>query len=184
MLFKSELFWSAVALAVFSAVAPCRLPAQAMPSSAPDPAIALPDAPQPQFAVVASQEPTPTPQQNPSQPAPASPADSPSSQTGPQTSDEKMRQQKAEEQIKEQEHQRVMGVIPSFNISYRSDTVSMTAGQKIKLAFHSATDPVTFATAFLVAGWSEAADSDSGFPWGAKGYFERSGAKYLDAFDG
>lgn len=36
----------------------------------------------------------------------------------------------------------------------------------------------------LVAGYGEAADSDSGFPWGAKGYGERAGAKYLDAFDG
>lgn len=78
----------------------------------------------------------------------------------------------------------MLGVLPNFNITYRSDTVSMSPGQKIKLAFHSATDPVTFATAFVVAGYGEAADSDSGFPWGPKGYFERTGAKYLDAFDG
>lgn len=146
----------------------------------------LPDAPQPQLAVVVSQEPAPGQQTNPPQTPPANPSQSSSSsQDGSAPSDdEKIRRQKAEEQIREQEHQRVMGVIPSFNISYRSDTVSMTAGQKVKLAFHSATDPVTFATAFVVAGWGEAADSDSGFPWGPKGYFERSGAKYLDAFDG
>ena len=146
----------------------------------------LPDAPQPQLAVVVSQEPAPGQQTNPPQTPPANPSQSSSSsQEGSAPSDdEKIRRQKAEEQIREQEHQRVMGVIPSFNISYRSDTVSMTAGQKVKLAFHSATDPVTFATAFVVAGWGEAADSDSGFPWGPKGYFERSGAKYLDAFDG
>jgi hypothetical protein len=36
----------------------------------------------------------------------------------------------------------------------------------------------------LVAGYGEVLDSDSGFPWGAKGFGERSGAKYLDTFDG
>jgi len=92
--------------------------------------------------------------------------------------------EKAEQQIKEQEKQRVLGVLPAFNISYRSDAVSLTSKQKIKLAFRSATDPVVFATALVVAGYGEVADGDSGFPWGAKGYGERAGAKYLDAFDG
>ena len=92
--------------------------------------------------------------------------------------------EKAEQQIKEQEKQRVFGIVPAFNTSYRSDAISLTARQKITLAFHSSTDPVTFGTALLVAGYGEAADSDSGFPWGAKGYGERAGAKYLDAVDG
>ncbi len=78
----------------------------------------------------------------------------------------------------------MLGILPAFNTSYRSDAVSLTARQKIGLAFHSSIDPVTFGTALLVAGYGEAADSDSGFPWGAKGYGERAGAKYLDAVDG
>lgn len=101
-----------------------------------------------------------------------------------QTPPDKTQREKAEEQIREQEHQRVLGVVPNFNITYRSDTVSLTAAEKIKVAFRSAVDPVTFATAAVVAGYGEAADSDSGFPWGAKGFGERAGAKYLDAFDG
>ena len=44
-------------------------------------------------------------------------------------------------------------------------------------------DPVTFATAFLTGGYHEISDS-TGFEWGVKGYFERVGAGYLDAFDG
>jgi hypothetical protein len=114
---------------------------------------------------------------SPVQPAPA--AGSSSSQEG-----EKSQQQKAEEQIKEQEKQRTLGVLPAFNVSYRSDAVSLTRRQKMGLAFRSATDPVAFAAAFVVAGYHEAFDDDIGFGWGIEGYGKRSGAAYLDAFDG
>jgi hypothetical protein len=90
----------------------------------------------------------------------------------------------AAEQIKEQEQQRVAGVLPEFNITYHWDAASMTAGQKMGLAFHTATDPYQFAAAFLVGGLHEALDDDTGFGWGAEGYLKRSGAAYLDAFDG
>jgi len=100
----------------------------------------------------------------------------------PQTAQEKDQHEKAEQQIKEQEHQRVLGIVPSFNVSYRSDAVSLTGWQKIRLAFRSSIDPVTFAAAFLVAGYHEA-DNDVGFGWGPKGYAQRAGAAYLDTFD-
>jgi hypothetical protein len=74
--------------------------------------------------------------------------------------------------------------LPSFNVSYRSDAVSLTAGQKLSLAFRSSVDPVAFATPFLVAGYHELLDDETGFPWGVKGFGERAGAAYLDAFDG
>jgi hypothetical protein len=96
----------------------------------------------------------------------------------------KSKQQKADEQIKAQEHQRVLGIIPSFNTSYVSDAVSLTAKQKVSLAFRSTIDPYTFAIAFIVAGLGEAQGSDNRFGWGPAGYFKRSGAAYLDAFDG
>jgi hypothetical protein len=101
-----------------------------------------------------------------------------------QTDAAKSQHDKAEEQIKEQEKQRVVGVLPTFNVSYRSDAVSMTSSQKIKLAFRSATDPVAFAAAFVVAGYREGLDDDTGFGWGIEGYGKRSGAAYLDAFNG
>jgi hypothetical protein len=101
-----------------------------------------------------------------------------------QSNAEKSKHQIAEEQMKEQEKQRTGGVLPAFNVSYRSDAVSLSAGQKMRLAFRSATDPVTFATAFIVAGVHEATDSDKGFGWGIEGYGKRSGAAYLDSFDG
>lgn len=92
--------------------------------------------------------------------------------------------QKAQQQLQEQEKQRVLGVVPSFNVSYRSDAVSLTGKQKIDLAFRSTIDPFTFAAAFLVAGLHEGLDDDTGFGWGAEGYGKRAGAAYLDAFTG
>jgi hypothetical protein len=74
--------------------------------------------------------------------------------------------------------------VPAFNTSYLSDAVSLTAGQKMRLAFRSSIDPVTFAVSFVVAGYHEGMHDDVGFPWGIKGYGERSGAAYLDAFNG
>ena len=74
--------------------------------------------------------------------------------------------------------------MPAFNTSYLSDAVSLTAGQKMRLAFRSSIDPVTFAVSFVVAGYHEGMHDDVGFPWGIKGYGERSGAAYLDAFNG
>ncbi len=102
-----------------------------------------------------------------------------------QTPVQKSDSEKADEQIKAQEKQRVLGVIPTFNITYLGDaTVSLTAKQKFSLALHSTTDPAAFVIPFFVAGYNEVLDNDSGFPWGIKGYGERAGAAYLDSFDG
>jgi hypothetical protein len=135
----------------------------------------LPEAPQAQFAPAAVEPQAPAGQGQGSS----------SSQTGaPQPGAGKSQHEKAEEQIKEQEKQRTVGILPAFNVSYRQDAVSMSPGQKMRLAFRSSTDPVSFAAAFLVAGYHEAKDDDKGFGWGLQGYGKRSGAAYLDAFDG
>jgi hypothetical protein len=167
---------------------------------------AIPDAPTPQvdLAVVdpesatsqSAQQPAagsgPTPDSSAGAPENSSSQSSSSSQqssssappsTPPPTPQESQRE-KAAEQIKEQEKQRVVGILPSFNVTYRSDAASMTASQKIGLAFRSAIDPYQFGIAFVVAGFSEAQDNGTGFGWGPEGYFKRSGAAYLDAFDG
>lgn len=155
----------------------------------------LPETPQPQFALAEAEPPEQQAQPGQNQTIPSAPSASPaqapapqgnsSSQTAPQQPGAaKTQREKAEQQIKEQEQQRVLGIVPAFNISYRSDAVSLTASQKLKLAFRSSVDPFTFAAGFAVAGYHEALDQDTGFGWGAEGYFKRSGAAYLDAFDG
>jgi len=185
---NTGIFFSCIALLAL----PCQLFSQQASSAiAVISSSALPEAPQPQLApdpgVAQNQQEQAQSGPQTAQPAPAqAPASqgSSSSQTGAQQSGTQTQQQKADEQIKEQEKQRTLGVLPAFNVSYRADAVSLTAGQKMKLAFRSATDPVAFAIAFVVAGEHEAFDDDIGFGWGIEGYGKRSGAAYLDAFDG
>ena len=92
--------------------------------------------------------------------------------------------QRAAEQLKEEEKQRVVGIVPTFNVTYRQDAVPLSPGQKMDLALHSTLDIFTFASAFAEAGYYEVDDDLVGFSWGAKGYFERTGAAYLDTADG
>lgn len=96
----------------------------------------------------------------------------------PNTQDDK--HQKAEQEVKEQEHQRMAGIIPEFNVSYRSDAVPLTTAEKFRLEFRSATDPYTFTIAAIVAGFGEADDSDTGFGWGPGGFGKRAAAAYGD----
>jgi hypothetical protein len=187
----SSCFLSATLATAFSLLAlPSAVFAQE-PGSGRTAVAELPEAPRAQFEVAAAvpqaQQPATGQSQATQPPAPsASQAQgSSSSQTSaPQPVAEKSQHEKAEEQIKEQEKQRLVGVLPQFNISYRSDAASMTAGQKMRLAFRSSIDPVAFGVAFAAAGYHEAMDDDPGFGWGIEGYGKRAGAAYLDAFDG
>jgi hypothetical protein len=159
------------------------------------PSSVIPDAPTPQIDLAAV-DPQSAQSQNPQQPAAdsspssngsAAPSQNSSSSTQnstPPAASQQSQHDKAAEQIKEQEKQRMVGIVPSFNVTYLSNAASMSASQKIGLAFRSAIDPYTFGIAFVVAGFSEAQDDGTGFGWGPQGYFERSGAAYLDAFDG
>jgi hypothetical protein len=144
----------------------------------------LPEAPTPQITVDSTQqEATQTPASPAAQGQAPTGSDSPSA--APASSEtRKTDHEKAEEQVKKQEHQRVMGIIPAFNTSYDANAASLTPKEKLNLAFHSAIDPYTFGIAFIVAGIGEAKDDDVGEGWGPVGYLRRSGAAYLDSFDG
>jgi hypothetical protein len=90
----------------------------------------------------------------------------------------------AEEQIKEQEKQRVFGIIPNFYVSYDPDPVPLRSKQKFKLAWRSSIDPVTIAGAGVVAGLQQASDDFSGYGQGMSGYAKRFGASYANIFAG
>jgi hypothetical protein len=113
---------------------------------------------------------------------------SPQSSSGSQSSaqqpgaDQSQREKGAEE-VKEQEKQRVEGIVPTFNVTYRQDAVPLTPGQKMNLSLHSSLDPFTVASAFITAGYHEADNDLKGFDWGPEGFFERTGVAYLDTFD-
>lgn len=97
---------------------------------------------------------------------------------------EKSQHEKAQEQLKQQEHQRVMGVMATFNTTRNRDAVPLDPKQKFQLFFRSATDPWPFLLAGAVAGIGQANDSEAEWHQGAPGYAKRFGASYSDAFIG
>ena len=98
--------------------------------------------------------------------------------------DAEQEREQAEEQVRRQEKQRIMGVVPNFNIAYNADAPPLTPGQKLRVAFRSAVDPFAFVAAALDAGISQAEDEYSDYGQGAQGYAKRFGASYVDNFDG
>src|SRR5260370_23979474 len=86
----------------------------------------------------------------------------------------------AEEQVKVQEKQRVLGVVPNFYVSYVPNAAPLTAKLKFKLALRTMIDPVTFALAGVGAGVQQANNDFSGYGQGATGYAKRFGASYAD----
>ncbi len=86
--------------------------------------------------------------------------------------------------MRAQEHQRILGIFPSFGVTNIPDAVSLSPKQKFQLSLHSALDPVQFGIAGVDAGISQAFNDFKGYGQGAQGYFKRWGASYADNFDG
>jgi hypothetical protein len=146
----------------------------------------FPEAPQPQLAVgegLSSAQDQSTKQPAPAQTPPAQ--GSSSSQAGaPQSDAEKSQHETAEEQLKQQEKQRVMGVMATFNTTSNRDALPLSSEQKFKLFFKSSTDPWPFLLAGAVSGIGQADNSYPEWGQGAQGYAKRYGAAYTDAFIG
>jgi len=90
----------------------------------------------------------------------------------------------AEDEIKQQEKQRVLGVVPNFYVTYLPDAAPLTPGQKFELAWKTTIDPVTFLITGAVAGIQQAQNEFSGYGQGAQGYGKRFGASYADLLTG
>jgi hypothetical protein len=86
----------------------------------------------------------------------------------------------AEDQIKIQEKQRVLGVIPNFYVSYEHHALPLAPRQKFELAWKTSVDPVTFGVNGVVAGIQQAGNDFSGYGQGAQGYAKRYGASYAN----
>jgi hypothetical protein len=84
----------------------------------------------------------------------------------------------AAEQIKVEEKQRVLGVLPNFYISYIPNAVPLTSKQKFKLAGRTVMDPFTFVFVGGAAGVEQAQNHFRGYGQGAQGYAKRFGAGY------
>jgi len=84
----------------------------------------------------------------------------------------------AEQQIKEQEQQRVLGVVPNFFVSFIPDAAPLNARQKLHLSWKARTDPMQFAFVAFVAGVQQWRNDYGGFGDGASGYAKRYAAAY------
>jgi len=84
----------------------------------------------------------------------------------------------AAEQIKQEEKQRVLGIIPNFYISYTWNAAPMTTKQKYSMAAREEFDWTSFVGAGFAAGLEQANNSFAGYGQGAAGY----GKRYAAAF--
>ena len=86
----------------------------------------------------------------------------------------------AEQQITAEEHQRILGVLPNFYVSYVPDAAPLTRKQKFKLAARISIDPVTYFTTGVTAGIEQWQGDFSGYGQEFSGYAKRYGATYGD----
>jgi hypothetical protein len=172
--------------------------AQSMPSqtgaSVEIAGLMLPNAPVPQNSAQApaqaGDKATPAPAPSSSSSSTGSqqsePAGSPAAD-GQAAGDDAKKQQhdQAERDLKKEEQQRLLGVMPQFQVVMGGHAVPLTGGEKWRLALHSAIDPFYIGWAFVIGGGEgEATDSHPGYGWGPSGYFKRVGATYADNLNG
>ncbi|MGP8260962.1 MAG: hypothetical protein ACLQM6_13520 [Acidobacteriaceae bacterium] len=167
-------------------------PSQQQPMEVP--ALLLPDAPEPRDSGFAA---APNKGQgaafllaqsssSSSQQASLGAGSAPPAATTPGSADTKQQQHdKAERELKQEEQQRLLGVVPNFSVVLNGQALPLTGKQKWNLALHGVVDPFYFVWSFVYGGGeSELSGSNSGYGWGAAGYFKRVGANYADNVNG
>ena len=101
-----------------------------------------------------------------------------------QTAPPQSQHDRAEEQLRREEHQHILGVIPNFNTTDIQDAAPLSVKQKFELMGHSVVNPFEFVAAGALAGYGQATDNHAGYGQGAQGYAKRYGASYADSADG
>jgi hypothetical protein len=86
----------------------------------------------------------------------------------------------AAEQIRTEEKQRLLGVLPNFYTSYVNDAAPLTWKQKFSFATRGTFDPVAMLGVGFAAGIEQANNSFAGYGQGAAGYGKRFAAKFVD----
>lgn len=90
-------------------------------------------------------------------------------------------EQIATQQIKVEEQQRVLGIIPNFYVTYDKHPAPLTAKLKFQLAFRALIDPVTLGGFALNATIYQAIDYPQ-YSGGFKGYGQRLGATFAGGY--
>jgi hypothetical protein len=148
-------------------------------------ALALPDAPTPQLDAQVAAPAAADAQTSSTTAAPAGNGTAPAAEPAASEDAKQKQHEEAERELKVQEKQRLLGVMPQFQVVMGGTVVPLTPGEKMRLALHSAIDPFYIGYAFVVGGgYGELVDSHPGFGWGPAGYFKRVGASYADNVNG
>ena len=90
----------------------------------------------------------------------------------------------AEAEIKDQEKQRIFGVVPNFYVTYNPDAVPLRPKQKFELAWKAVVDPVNLGLTGTLAAFQQGTNAFSGYGQGAQGYAKRYAANYADLVTG
>jgi hypothetical protein len=86
----------------------------------------------------------------------------------------------AEEQIRVQEQQRWLGIVPNFYVSYVPNAAPLTSRQKFTLAAHETLDWMAFVGASVAAAIDQSTAAHPGFGEGTSGYAQRWAASFAD----
>jgi len=86
----------------------------------------------------------------------------------------------AQAEIREQEQQRLLGLIPNYFVTYNPDAAPLNVRQKFELTWKQALDPAAFVITGIIAGASQRQNRYPGFGQGAQGYAKRYGASYAN----
>jgi hypothetical protein len=81
---------------------------------------------------------------------------------------------------REEQSQRILGVVPQFGMTSRLNASPLSSGEKFHLFVKSAFDPAIVVIEGLQAGLSQAENEFPGYGQGAQGYGKRYGASFAD----
>lgn len=94
------------------------------------------------------------------------------------------REQIAQEELKEETKQRVLGIMPNFYTSYVWNAAPLNTRQKFKLSLRACTDPWVFIRTGITAGIQQSRGTFPEYGTGPSGYAERYAAAYGDVLTG
>ncbi len=84
----------------------------------------------------------------------------------------------AEEQVKQETQQRVLGVLPNYFVAYEGNAAPLSPKEKFDLSFKTLIDPATIGAVGLTAGIQQSMNSYHQFGQGSEAYAKRFGAAY------
>jgi hypothetical protein len=94
------------------------------------------------------------------------------------------RHAQAERELKQEEQQRMLGIVPAFTAVFNGHALPLSASQKFRLALADGVDPFDVATSALDAALEQRSNEFPEYGSGFTGYAKRFGASYADDFDG